>query len=52
MKGWFKGHPFEVVAGGLGGVQAGLQDLKAGKASAFKYVFRIDETNELSRANL
>lgn len=52
MKGWFKGHPHEVVPGGLGGVQLGLQNLKAGKASAFKYVFRIDETDGLSRANL
>lgn len=51
-KGWFKGHPFEVVPGGLEGVETGLRNLKAGKASAFKYVFRIDETAGLSKPNL
>jgi NADPH2:quinone reductase len=51
-KGWFNGHPFEVVPGGLGGIETGLKDLKAGKASAFKYVFRIDRTEGLSKANL
>ena len=52
VEGWFKGHPFEVVPGGLRGVETGLQNLKAGKASAFKYVFRIDETEGLSEAKL
>jgi NADPH2:quinone reductase len=52
MEGWFKGHPFEVVPGGLAGVETGLKNLKAGKASAFKYVFKIDETAELSEAKL
>jgi NADPH2:quinone reductase len=42
--GWFKGHPYEVVPGGLEGVQTALTNLKDGKASAVKYVFRIDET--------
>lgn len=51
-EGWFKGHPFEVVPGGLGGVETGLKNLKAGKASAFKYVFRIDDTEGISKANL
>ena len=46
-EGWFKGHPFEVVPGGLGAVQRALQDLKDGKASAVKYVFRIGETEGL-----
>jgi NADPH2:quinone reductase len=50
--GWFKGHPFDVVPGGLGGIETGLKNLKAGKASAFKYVFRVDETEGLSKANL
>jgi hypothetical protein len=44
VKGWLKGHPFEVVPGGLGGIEDALRDLKAGKASAVKYVFKIDET--------
>jgi NADPH2:quinone reductase len=48
----FKGHPFKVVPGVLGGVETGLKDLKAGKASAIKYVFRIEETEGLSKANL
>jgi NADPH2:quinone reductase len=48
----FKGHPFEVVPGGLGGLETGLQNLKAGKASAFKYVFRIEETEGLSDTKL
>jgi NADPH:quinone reductase len=50
--GWFKGHPVEVVPGGLGGVENGLRNLKAGKASAFKYAFRIRETEGLSEAKL
>ena len=44
QKGWLKGHPFEVVEGGLGGVEGALKALKEGKASAVKYVFRIGET--------
>ena len=44
QQGWFKGHPYEVVKGGLNGVQEGLNNLKSGKASAVKYVFRIAET--------
>lgn len=51
-EGWFKGHPFEVVPGGLEGVETGLKNLKAGKASALKYVFKIDETAGLSEAKL
>lgn len=43
-EGWFKPHRHEVVPGGLGGVQTALENLKAGKASAVKYVFRIAET--------
>ena len=44
QKGFFKGHPYQIVPGGLGGVQTALQDLKDGKASAVKYVLRIAET--------
>ena len=43
-KGYFKGHPYEVVPGGLAGIQTALQNLKDGKASAVKYVFRVEET--------
>lgn len=41
VEGWFKPHPYEVIPGGLDGVQQGLQNLKDGKASAVKYVFKI-----------
>lgn len=43
-EGWFKAQPQEVVPGGLEGVQTALQNLKDGKASAVKYVFRIADT--------
>lgn len=43
-QGWFSGHPYEVRPGGLAGLEEALQDLKAGKASAIKYVVRIGET--------
>lgn len=47
--GWFQAHPHEVIPGGLGGVQTGLQNLQTGKASATKYVYRIAETEGLSK---
>jgi NADPH2:quinone reductase len=50
--GWFKGHPYQVVPGGLNGLQTGLRDLKYGKASGFKYVYKIDETQGLAGAKL
>lgn len=43
-EGWLKAHPQEVIPGGLHGVETGLRNLKEGKASAVKYVFRIEET--------
>jgi NADPH2:quinone reductase len=42
-EGWFEAHPFEVVPGGLEGVEKGLKDLKEGVNSAVKYVFRVGE---------
>ncbi|EXJ96193.1 hypothetical protein A1O1_01319 [Capronia coronata CBS 617.96] len=45
--GWFKPHPYQVVPGGLDGVEEALRNLKEGKASATKYVLRIAETKEL-----
>ena len=44
QKGWLTGHPYEVIPGGLGGVQTALENLKAGKASGVKYVVRIADT--------
>ncbi|KAH7155953.1 NADPH2:quinone reductase [Dactylonectria macrodidyma] len=46
-EGWLKAHPYEVLPGGLKGVEGGLQALQAGKASAVKYVYRIAETERL-----
>lgn len=43
-EGWMTPHPHEVVEGGLRGVGKALEDLKAGKASAVKYVVRIGDT--------
>ncbi|KIW17957.1 hypothetical protein PV08_05152 [Exophiala spinifera] len=43
-EGWLNGHPHEVIPGGLRGVQKGLENLGDGKASAVKYVYRIEET--------
>ncbi len=48
-EGWFHAQPQEVVPGGLEGVQQGLQNLKDGKASAIKYVFRIEDTPGLGK---
>ena len=48
QKGYFKAHPYEVVPGGLAGIQGALQNLKDGKASAVKYVFRLEETEGVS----
>jgi NADPH2:quinone reductase len=39
--GWLTAHPFEVVPGGLEGVEKGLASLKTGKNRASKYVFNI-----------
>lgn len=43
-QGWYSGHPYEVRANGLDGLQGALHDLRDGKASAVKYVVRIAET--------
>ncbi|KAM0510924.1 hypothetical protein ACHAPE_010400 [Trichoderma viride] len=44
--GWLKGHPYEVVPGGLEGLQHGLESLRDGKASGTKYVYRIGKISE------
>jgi NADPH:quinone reductase len=46
-KGTFEGHPYTVVPGGLGGVEGGLQMLKAGESRGKKFVYRIEETEGL-----
>lgn len=50
--GWFKAHPTEVIPGGLAGIQQALQNLKDGKASAVKYVFRIEDTEGVKKSAL
>jgi len=49
QEGWFSGHPYEVVPGGLDGIEQGLTDLKAGKASATKYIFKIEDTKSMGK---
>ena len=44
--GRLKAHPYEVIPGGLHGVLDGLKKLKDGKASAVKYVYRIEDTED------
>lgn len=48
-QGWFRPQKQVVVSGGLNGIQEALDNLKAGKANAIKYVFRIDETEDASQ---
>lgn len=43
-EGWFKPQPQEEIPGGLTGVETALKNLKDGKASAVKYVFKIADT--------
>ena len=43
-KGTLKGHPYEVVPGGLNSLQKVLEDLKAGRQSGVKYLLKIGET--------
>ena len=47
--GWLSGHPYEVVQGGLTGLERALKDLEAGNASAKKYVLRLAETPGVSK---
>ncbi|KAK9324884.1 chaperonin 10-like protein [Lipomyces orientalis] len=44
QEGKFTGHRFDIVEGGLTGVEGALADLKAGRVSATKKVFRIKDT--------
>lgn len=44
QNGSLSGHPFEIRPGGLEGVEQALKDLKAGRASAIKYIFNIADT--------
>ncbi|KAF9872144.1 hypothetical protein CkaCkLH20_10481 [Colletotrichum karsti] len=48
-EGWFAGHPYEVLTGGLDALEGALKDLEAGKNSAKKYLLRIGENNGVSQ---
>ena len=41
--GTLTGHPFEIVPGGLDGVEEGLKRLKRGEAKGVKFVFKVGE---------
>lgn len=45
-EGKLAGHPYEIVPGGLGGIEKGLTMLKEGKARGKKFVFRVAESDE------
>lgn len=44
-EGWFKGHPYEVVEGGLNGLSRAMKALEKGEVTAKKLVLRIEDTN-------
>ncbi|KAI1478540.1 GroES-like protein [Daldinia eschscholtzii] len=46
--GKLKGHPYEVIPGGLNSILMGLNKLKDGQASGFKYVYRIEESGDIA----
>jgi NADPH2:quinone reductase len=46
--GWLTAHPYEVIPGGLNGVETGIRNLAGFKNSAKKYVYRIAETSASS----
>ncbi|KAI1463570.1 GroES-like protein [Daldinia caldariorum] len=46
--GKLKGHPYEVIPGGLNGVLIGLNKLKDGQASGLKYVYKIEESGDVT----
>lgn len=49
-QGRLQGHPYEVLPGGLGGLEDALNRLKAGQNSAVKYVVRVGETANLGES--
>ncbi|KAH6976357.1 chaperonin 10-like protein [Ilyonectria sp. MPI-CAGE-AT-0026] len=49
-EGWFKGHPYEVIEGGLDGLQKAIGLLQDGKLSAKKAVLRIADTSSIVKS--
>ncbi|EGY21418.1 Trans-enoyl reductase fsr4 like protein [Verticillium longisporum] len=48
-EGWFTPHPYEVVKGGLAGLEGALKGLKDGSVRAKKMVIRIGETEGVTQ---
>jgi len=44
MEGKYKAHPQRVGSGGLRGAVEGMQEMREGKVSGVKLVYRVDET--------
>jgi NADPH2:quinone reductase len=42
-RGEFEGHPYEIVPGGLAGVETGLRKLQKGEAKGVKYVYQVGQ---------
>lgn len=51
-EGQLKPHPYQVVEGGLAGVETALKALKDGKNSTMKYVVRIADTPGLEKQTI
>ncbi|PVH68654.1 GroES-like protein [Cadophora sp. DSE1049] len=48
-EGWLTAHPYEVVKGGLAGLEGALNGLKDGTVRAKKMVIRVGETEEVAQ---
>ncbi|KAI9162842.1 quinone oxidoreductase [Paramyrothecium foliicola] len=48
-EGWFRGHPHEVVDGGLDGLEQAIKRLQGGKISAKRLVLRIGDTEGVTQ---
>lgn len=50
-EGWLTAHPYKIWPNGLASVEQALKDLKDGKNSAEKYVFRISDTPGIAHSS-
>ena len=44
-EGKWKAHPQQIEKGGLGGLEAGMKEMKEGRVRGVKLVYRVDETD-------
>jgi NADPH:quinone reductase-like Zn-dependent oxidoreductase len=51
-EGWFSGHPYKIVDGGLEGVANALNAMSQGKVSGFKFVMRIADTPGVEKGHI